>query len=126
MPTGVWAGWTAPVAFSSVSEIGADGAPAGIVCGGLPKVSTGCVQVRNDFQTSVKAAPGQSPAQETLQASIPGSAGRVCWPESRIEAASRSRIAALCETKSAFDESRVPRRPGEPPVVLRLPGRGAE
>src|SRR5262245_59911400 len=100
MLTGACAGWTAPVAFRSVSAIGPDGMPAGIVCGGVPKVSTGCVQTRNDFQTSVKAAPGQSPAHETLQASIPGSDGCLGCPESRIEAASRSMIAPLWATKS--------------------------
>ena len=89
------AGWTAPVAFRSVRAIGPDGAPAATVCGGLVKVSTGCVHVRNDFQTCVKVAPGRSPVQDPVHASMPGSAGLVCRPESRIAAASRSRIARL-------------------------------
>src|SRR5262245_20469372 len=89
------AGWTAPVAFRSASAIGPEGAPAASVCGALAKVSTGCVQVRKDFQTWVKVAPGTTALQEPVHASIPGSAGLACWPESRIAAASRSRIVRL-------------------------------
>ena len=92
---GDWAGWTAPVAFRSVSAIGPDGAPAASVCGALEKVSTGCVHVRNDFQTCVNDAPGTTALQVPVQASMPGSAGLVCCPESRIAAARRSRIARL-------------------------------
>jgi len=55
---GAWAAWTAPIAFSRPSVIGPDGWPAGNVCGAVVNVSSGCVHVRNDFQSSVNDPPG--------------------------------------------------------------------
>src|SRR4051794_23288106 len=89
---GACAAWAAPVALSSVTAIAPDGAFAAIVCGGVVNVRSGCVQVRNDFHCSVKAAPGWSPAQVLVHASIPGSAGLERAAESRIAAAIRSMI----------------------------------
>src|SRR5262245_22399869 len=90
----------APVAFRSASVIGPDTAPAAMVCGALLNASSGCVHVRNDCQRFVKEPPGYSPPQVLVQASTPGSAGFETAAESRIAAASLSRIRPDCEAKS--------------------------
>ena len=111
---------------------GGEAVPAEMVVGAAPMVRVDCVHVRNDCHARVVARSRDVDQAEGVLARRPARArsrrlgvGRFCGVTDRGRE-SIEELAGLRREVARRHARRVARRPREPPVVARLPGRGSE